>query len=276
MGRATKRKSPRVQHSRKTHKQSKWDDEHIFTACLLASQGSTNRHIALTIGIGEAAMRKWIKNRPIFARAIERGKEWRKDQHSSFRDIAISKLPDELKEVYFDIERSANDENALNRVQKCLADKGKAAKQLLFLTAWYANNFNVSEACRFVSITHSQVYNWCNDNSDFGRLFNELDLIRKDFYESALVSAVKNGDSAAIIFANKTKNRDRGYNEKIEIEHSGHVNTNQNLLSVTDILDSVSVSARREILKVIREHDKQQKLLTQEDKQQAIEVQLND
>ena len=57
----------------------------------------------------------------------------------------------------------------------------------------------------------------------------EIELARlnlKDFGESALISLLRDQNPAVVLHFNKTKNRDRGYGEQINIEHSGSKTTN--------------------------------------------------
>ena len=51
----------------------------------------------------------------------------------------------------------------------------------------------------------------------------EIHISKKDFYEQCLVDLVQMRNLGAILFVNRTINRDRGYNDKIEVEHSGTV-----------------------------------------------------
>ncbi len=69
---------------------------------------------------------------------------------------------------------------------------------------------------------------------------------KKDLFESALVGLVKQGEPSAVVFANKTLNRDRGYNDKVEVTH---VLGEQH--SVEDL--QLSLEQRKEILAAIRD-----------------------
>lgn len=51
---------------------------------------------------------------------------------------------------------------------------------------------------------------------------NECEIIL-DMAESKLFEAVNNGDTQMIKYILSTKGRKRGYNEKLELEHSGNV-----------------------------------------------------
>ena len=50
-----------------------------------------------------------------------------------------------------------------------------------------------------------------------------IDLSLKDFGEHALIGLIKRKNPAAIIFFNKTRNKDRGYIERHQFEHSGNL-----------------------------------------------------
>jgi hypothetical protein len=94
-----------------------------------------------------------------------------------------------------------------------LAKTGKAERQDAFIQAYLANAFNISSACRQVSIDRSTYYKWL-EHTVFSDKLREAKEAKKDFIESMLLEKVAKGDTIAIIFACKCLLADRGYVEK--------------------------------------------------------------
>lgn len=94
-----------------------------------------------------------------------------------------------------------------------LTKSGKAERQDAFIQAYLASAFNISSACRQVSIDRSTYYKWIEDTV-FAAKLNEAKEAKKDFIESMLLEKVAKGDTIAIIFACKCLLADRGYVEK--------------------------------------------------------------
>ncbi len=94
---------------------------------------------------------------------------------------------------------------------------------------------NISAACKAFRITRKTFYEWYDNDPEFAELINEAREEIKDFGESQLLTLMKgipeldrNGalvkwkerpDTAAVIFFNKTRNKERGYVERSEIVH---------------------------------------------------------
>ncbi|MGB4092737.1 MAG: hypothetical protein WBK46_12485 [Ruminococcus flavefaciens] len=91
----------------------------------------------------------------------------------------------------------------------------------------------MSRACRAFRITRKTFYEWLKTDEHFRALIDEAREEIKDFAESQLLTLMKGipkldeqgriigwvsrPDTAAIIFFNKTRNKDRGYVERMEI-----------------------------------------------------------
>jgi hypothetical protein len=106
-----------------------------------------------------------------------------------------------------------------------------------FLEAYRDRQGNISEACRGVNIHRMSYYEWYSKDPDFRRLVDEAFEAIKDWGESQLKKLIegvpklnKKGeqigwhvrpDTAAVIFFNKTINKNRGYVERTEQEAVG-------------------------------------------------------
>jgi hypothetical protein len=111
------------------------------------------------------------------------------------------------------------------------------ADKLKFIEVFRSNATDVSRACKAFKIARKTFYAWYNDGAD-SRFREAVDEAReeiKDFAESQLLTLMKGipklddtgkivgwisrPDTAAIIFFNKTRNKDRGYVERLEVRN---------------------------------------------------------
>ncbi len=106
--------------------------------------------------------------------------------------------------------------NTKNTTTECtnltLSDKKEK-----FLIALENKEFNVSKACKAIKISRQTYYDWLKDD-DFKLKVDELREADLDFTESQLRKLIKEGNVVATIFKLKTKGRERGYDEKQQIE----------------------------------------------------------
>lgn len=76
----------------------------------------------------------------------------------------------------------------------------------------------VSDACQMAGISRGTFYFWCKEDENFREAVNEINEATLDFVESKLLENIKKGEVTSIIFYLKTKGRNRGYQEKAEID----------------------------------------------------------
>lgn len=95
-------------------------------------------------------------------------------------------------------------------------------EQLDFLKIFESKLCVVSPSCRAADVGRTTFYEWCNNNPKFKAAVEDCKTSVKDFGESALFSLINKGNPAATIFFNKCQNKDRGYVERQEIEHTGN------------------------------------------------------
>jgi len=96
----------------------------------------------------------------------------------------------------------------------------KAKKKKLMAEALNVNLGIVSMACRQVGISRDTHYRWLKEDPKYKKYLEDAHFNQKDFGEHALMKLVREGNASAVLFFNKTINKDRGYIEKQEIEHS--------------------------------------------------------
>ena len=84
----------------------------------------------------------------------------------------------------------------------------------------------VMVACKQVGIHRDTHYTWIKKDPKYAKAVANAKLDTKDIGEHYLLKLMKEGNQAATIFFNKTQNKDRGYGDHVEMEHSGKVETN--------------------------------------------------
>ena len=86
-------------------------------------------------------------------------------------------------------------------------------KTHLFLFAYSQNHFNTTAALLALNMTRQELEKWIAEDFEFASAWHDTAWHRRNTYEAALMRAVINGEVSAIIFANRTLNRKRGYGE---------------------------------------------------------------
>lgn len=243
---------------------ARWTDDNYHRAYALAREGMSDLSIAKALGVTKARLALWVKRKPALGRAISDGRDGQKARESTEKKV-LSKLSASSRELWHKIVsaeqmpvETESQREARQREEDYIFDGvgrlAAAEKQRLFLYAVMHCNFTKSEACRRLGINHVTLSNWEKTSPAYARLARELEEAKKDFYESALVSLVRQGDSHAVIFANRTYNRDRGYNDRVEVKMSGKVDT----VAPADL----PVEVRRMLLEALRARQAQAPALT--------------
>lgn len=233
--------------------ESKFNNSYVFKAYELAKAGFSDKRIAEGMGITQVTLRSWRDKFPIMADAIEEGRTKRGLKGGeTFIEYVYKQLPEELRAIWVEIERIEDEELGPGRIEELFRDKSMRVRQHLFIHAYVDSNFNASEACRRLNIPRPTFESWKREEA-FNMLIDEINWHKQNFFEGALVGLVRQGDTTATIFANKTLNRDRGYNDKQEIS----VNHNHSHSHSIDI-DALPlpIDIKKLILEAVREAEK--------------------
>jgi len=226
---------------------TKWNDSLTFTIYDLVKDGLTLNAVAKTLGVTKPTLISWRKRYKKVRIAIKSAKSIRKKTETglSLKDYIYNRLPSELKPIWDDINRYDKEKTTIGKIESLLAKRGKAANQYLFTHALISNNFSIAKACRLVGVSRNLYYQWVNTDGDFGRLVKEIEDIKKDFIESQYYKLVKSLDTTAILYGLKTKCKDRGYGESINVDKT---------ISVKGriIIDELPIELRERILDEIR------------------------
>lgn len=100
--------------------------------------------------------------------------------------------------------------------------KADKVKELL-LGVLKKNGGVVCKACESVNISRMQYYRWLKEDAEFADKVKEVEESMIDFVESKLMTLINDGDTTATIFYLKTKGKNRGYVEKVQLD--GNLNT---------------------------------------------------
>jgi hypothetical protein len=230
---------------------SKWNAENYVTAYELARSGMTEAKIAEALGVSVGTFHKWEAQRPAFKSAVERGRQVRKGRDRvGFHEYVFNRLPAGLRKVWQRIQDVQDEPNGLMMIESMLEDRGKSARQHLFLYALTSSNFNVNKALHSLNISRKTFNEWCTGEPEFAQMMRELHEYKKDFFDAALVGLVDSGDTAATIFANKTFNADRYREQAQQLHVTGEVVHEHRLVSMESL--NLPLEVRVQILEAIR------------------------
>lgn len=232
----------------------KWKNRYYVEAYQFAALGYSDKRTAETLGIALSTYRTWMRERPTLRWSVKQGRQ-KGGRYATEHvlDYIYKRLTDEHKAVYDEIREVDKGKNSYQRIAAILDHHGDAVRKHIFLYALVSSNFNKSEAMRKCCISARTLSNWMLRDKRFAGFMEEVKENYKDFLQSALNKKIKEGDAQAIIFANKTLNRDRGFGEKMEIEHTGKIE-HSHMISVDPT--KLSHRAQREIMSLLDEEDK--------------------
>jgi hypothetical protein len=228
-----------------------WNDGMYLKAYLLAKDGLSDEQIGRALGYGKNTMSNQMKARPFLKEAVETARK-ETPRAQRFFEYIYEHLPPRLQNLWNQIEAVEKSPSAYIRVKKMMENKNDRFRQHLFLHAFVTRNFNASAALKSIGLSYSRLRRWMQVDPDFVELMDEMLFHKKNFVESALMKLVSDGDNAAVIFANKTLNRDRGYSERQDI-HVEHEHTHKHVIDLESL--NLSLDIKKAILLAIREKE---------------------
>ena len=235
---------------RKPHGNHKFRATMYVTAYQYARDGMSDEQIGKALGTTGVAFRRWCCDDEVLEDALERGRNPERDQPGgTFPEYVYRHLSPHLRALWDRINECATLENGVERVEALLGNQGKRARQHLFIHALAQSCFNVSESMRRLNISRKTFDSWVHADHEFAELIDEMHWHKENFFESAFIGRVAAGDTMAIIHAAKTQLRGRGYNDRIEIEHSGTVR-HEHAVAVTDL--DLPLEVRVRVLEALR------------------------
>ena len=202
--------------------------------------------IAASLNTTVGTLYKWIDKFPELYEAKQIAEQRRKSA-STFTGYVYKHLSEEAKAVWDKIQFWESCEDASSKVDAMLSGRPTKLRQEIFVHALIHYGFNLSEACRIACVSRQTVETWRKADYSFLQLLEEIEWHKRNFFEHALVDLVACRNPGAVMFVNRTKNADRGYGEKSEVQHTGRVDIG----IAIDELD-LSMQTRLELLKALR------------------------
>lgn len=247
--------------------ETKYNDTIPVRTYELLRSGMSLAKCGKLFGVSGTSFFGWIKKYPALKDAVDRAQQYKKGEGGdTFRQYVFGRLDPEARLVWKKMHRYEGCRSE-NKIRAMLEKRGKLVRQSLFFYALIHANFNVSVALRKVCLSHAQFQAWMQRDSDFNKLVKEIDWHKGNYFEGALMKLVRDGDSAATIFASKTFNRNRGYNDKVEVD----IHIEHKISPLQQSLEGLSVEDRKRILDNIR-GSREQKAIALDKKEASGEV----
>ena len=82
----------------------------------------------------------------------------------------------------------------------------------------------VTTACERTGVARKTYYNWLEKDEKFKQAVQNIQKKLDDFYETQFIKLCAEKNDKAILQAVKTRLKNRGYADKLELEHSGSLN----------------------------------------------------
>jgi hypothetical protein len=234
---------------------SRWKDIYLVLIYRYARAGLTNEQIAGALKITAATIYNWMKKKTVIREVLKLARQ-EVPEEESYSRFFYDRLPPAMQDLWeqvLNVERTGGGMAALNDI---LADHGVRARQVLFLHALMVTHFSPTKAMAMVGIDHRQLNTWKMD-PDFADEFDKVQHIKGDYFEGKLVQLVEAQDRGAILFANRTFNRQRGYGQTadVNVHHTGDIGVNMTALDLSDL--DLSLPCRLEIANAIRKREEQ-------------------
>lgn len=254
-----------IRHLEKQQAMNKWGPEQaikwaiVITRFPQACQEEWYRKMTELFNIPRITTAVWVKREPLMTLAKEyalhvlKSKE---DERQNFSEYVLTRMSRETREKYEQLVFWEDHPDGAEKTRGLLRDMTERERRLMFIQCVAANGFVYARAMRLMGINGEVVKNWCKDRG-FRQMTNELQQLKKDFFEQALVDLATARDTTAVVFANKTLNRDRGYGEKIALDVKGQIDHVHSIVPLA-ALEQLPTETLDAVLKAVQEHKRKQ------------------
>lgn len=237
----------------------RYKDDWVLEAYDLALKGVTNTVIAQHLGIAVELLSIYKSRYPLLRKAIDRGHE--KAAHltkpKNQEEYFLGFLTPEAKKVWETITDISNFNglDADQRRQKVIGlldAGGKHIRQMLYLRALVSFGFKIKPAKDLVCISEQTLRNWMKDE-EFARMYYEVYTGYGDMLQDALTQKIIDGDTAVIMMANKTFNKNRGFGETLKVDVSGKVGVYDKSIPA-EVIDSLPLETKKQIIEAMEKY----------------------
>jgi hypothetical protein len=214
-----------------------WDDILYVRAYEYSQAGYSELQIAKAFGISKPTLNTWKQERPTLRQAIRLGRTHRtQGRIARFARLMKHRLPPQVQELWLELTRWEREKNPKRFKKLMFESRGNLkVRQTLFIYSLLTNNFNIATSCAMIGISRTAYHKWVDNDPEFAEMLQEVWSAYKDHFRSALIGAVEDGDIQAIIFANKTVNRDYGFGDKVQVEVNGSVDHNHKHIDIEEL-----------------------------------------
>lgn len=194
---------------------------------------------------------QWVKDKPGLKEVLDLAEKEKKDGES-LKNWVYSRLSPELMKVWERIGELEMLSDGISKIELMLEEGGKRMRQQLFLHALCFHNFCVSQALAKVNITKRELDRWIAHDHDFAELVEQIQWHKGNLFEGSLVQLVREGNPAAVLFANKTYNAERGYAQKSKLDINVSGSVTHGVLDLAEIMKLVDEDTRLKVLDAVR------------------------
>lgn len=238
------------------HKLSTWKPIYILTIYRMVRLGIQEGEICKSMGISRDTLWTWRQKYAELEEAYKIAHQERQEM-MDLPNWVYSRLSPELKTLWDRIRKWDRKPAGAGQIELILQDHGKNVRQQLFLHALVSFSYSPTRAMSSVNITKKELDHWITTDPDFSALVDEMQWHKKNFFEESLVKLVMEGNPAAIMFANKTLNKDRGYAPHSTIDHNHSGNIAVGVVDLAEVMKYLSQETRLELLEAIRRREQE-------------------
>lgn len=212
-----------------------------------------SKRVALQMGWDTRRLQRHA-NHPdwILVRKIVSEHQAFRNRENTFGHYVFKHLSQEAREIWEDLQFHAEHKDGMEQIRLLMNRQSSKIRQELFVHALVSTNYDVSRSCQMTGLSRNTLDKWRND-ARFAELLEEIQFHKKNFFEKAMMDLVHMRNPLAVIWANKTVNADRGYSEKVRVEHTVQGGD----FSLEDL--DLDIETRRKILEAIRKRQLQAK-----------------
>lgn len=236
-------------------KEVEWDDEFYVRCYQLAKTGSTNGQIASILGYSMESFRKVREERPALDKALKEARE-----KKGIGNFIYGKLSKEAQACWRRVMSAEKEVNSVRKIEKLFGVYGEGIKKELFLHCLAATYFNPTKACRKLGMPLREYKTWVENDFEFAQLMLEMQEHRSDFYDEAFNDLIVKREPSVVLHAQKTFNGNKGFSDKLKVEHTGEVKSTQVLELSEQLLGLLSLGAKREVMKALEQLEDQKQL----------------
>lgn len=243
-----------------------WHDGYYIDIFLMAKQGKTETDIRRILGASATTWKQWKRTRSALDEAIARGREGDRalqettQDRPTITDYVYGHLPHQLRGLWDRIEAlSELSPTERDTTYAELSSQPEAYRQILYVHALVQSRFDATAAMKRCGLSLRDYRRWCRECPDFEELVQEIQYHKGQFFENALLDQVQIGETQAILFANKSFNRDRGYGDKLDVTHD-HGATAATTTTVDLSKLDLTPQIKRALLEAVQEQRQQDAL----------------